>query len=94
MRSSVKCILAIWYLAITDLNDNVPRIVSEQTTKIIDDKYEEERRESNIIIFGVPDSEEGDTKAKDIDFIHHICRESLCVEIIIDEITRLGVKHK
>ena len=34
---------------VSELNDNLPKIVSEQVSKIIDDKSEEEKRQSNVI---------------------------------------------
>ncbi|CAG2208047.1 unnamed protein product [Mytilus edulis] len=62
---------------------------------IIDDKSEEEKREANVIIFGIPETEEGDSKMKDTEFIQGLCSDSLGVDNIdIDEITRLGVKPK
>jgi hypothetical protein len=37
---------------VSELSDNLPKIVSEQVSQIIDDKSEEVKRQSNV--FGVP----------------------------------------
>jgi seryl-tRNA synthetase len=42
---------------ISELIDNLPKIVSEQVSQIIDDKSEEVKRQSNVIFFGVPENE-------------------------------------
>ncbi|CAC5358722.1 unnamed protein product [Mytilus coruscus] len=81
---------------ISELNENLPiTIVSQRISQIIDDKSEEEKREANIIIFGIPESEEGNSRIKDTEFIQGLCRDSLEIDnIAIDEITRLGAKPK
>ena len=43
---------------VSELSDhNLPKIVSEQVSQIIDDKSEEVKRQSNVIFFGVPENE-------------------------------------
>ncbi|CAC5406564.1 unnamed protein product [Mytilus coruscus] len=80
---------------ISELNENLPMIVSQQISQIIDDKSEVEKREANIIIFGIPKSEKGYSRIKDTEFIQALSRDSLGIDnIVIDEITRLGAKPK
>ena len=58
---------------LSQLNENLPKMVSQQISQIIDDKSEEEKREANVIIFGIPETEEGDSKMKDTEFIQGLC---------------------
>lgn len=61
-------------------------MVSQQINQIIDDKSEEEEREANIIIIGLP--EEGDSRIKDTQFMQGLCRHSLGIDDIAIEIKR------
>ncbi|VDI31341.1 Hypothetical predicted protein [Mytilus galloprovincialis] len=80
---------------LSQLNENLPKTVSQQISQLIDDKSEEEKREAPVIIFGIFETEEGGSKMKDTEFIQGLCSDSLGIDnIAIDEITRLGAKPK
>lgn len=80
---------------VSELSDNLPKIVSEQVSQIIDDKSEEEKRQSNIIFFGVPENDEGDPRLNDLECVTDLCSQSLGVnDIVVEELTRLGAKSK
>ncbi|VDI76101.1 Hypothetical predicted protein [Mytilus galloprovincialis] len=80
---------------VSQLNEILPKMVSQQISQIIDDKSEQEKREANVIIFGISVTEEGDSKVKDTEFIQGLCSDSLGIDnIAIDEITRLDAKPK
>ena len=60
---------------VSELSDNLPKIVSEQVSQIIDDKSEEVKRQSNV--FGVPENEEGYPRLNDLEFVTDLCSQSL-----------------
>jgi hypothetical protein len=62
---------------VSELSDNLPKIVSEQVSQIIDDKSEEVKRQSNVIFFGVPENEEGDPRLNDLECVTDLCSQSL-----------------
>ena len=73
---------------VSELSDNLPKIVSEQVSQIIDDKSEEVKRQSNV--FGVPENEEGYPRLNDLEFVTDLCSQSLGVnDIVVEELTRL-----
>ena len=59
----------------TNVSENLPKIVSEQVSQIIDDKSEEVKRQSNV--FGVPENEEGYPRLNDLEFVTDLCSQSL-----------------
>lgn len=78
---------------VSELSDNLPKIVSEQVSQIIDDKSEEVKRQSNV--FGVPENEEGYPRLNDLEFVTDLCSQSLGAnDIVVEGLTRLGAKWK
>ena len=56
---------------LADLNDKLPRIVSEQVSIIIENKMEEEKHEANVLFFRILKIDDN-SKAKDIEFIVYV----------------------
>lgn len=83
---------------VEDIRDNMPELITQTVSSIIEDKAEEERRECNLIIFNAPEHiSEIQAAEKDLSFVREVFNDSLDLAdsmIYIQEAQRLGAKPK
>ena len=79
---------------ISEIEQNLPAIISRKMVSLLDDRVEEEKREENLIFFNVPET---DAREQDEEFIRELCDEALGLDmrdVAINEMVRLGAKPK
>lgn len=79
---------------ISEIEQNLPSIISKKVVTLLEDRVEEEKREENLIFFNVPENEAQERNEK---FIRDLCNDSLGLDlsnVTINEVVRLGPKPK